>query len=505
MSIVVMSAIVAYISGIVAESSMYISPTHWKLKRIIAWFVLATNVYYCLIVVKYIDANLFVAGLLFVTIYRLINLIKIIVSRIKYQQLISSCSRSFGVLASIQTAFSILVFVMYFNDLKISSQSITLYLAFITLISSMVVFVSTIVNIINTRTSPQKYFSDSELPTVTVAIAARNETESLFQCIQSVLYDSYPKLEIIVYDDESSDRTLDIIRDFAHDGVRFIQGGKVPNNWLAKNYAYEILSEQSAGEIIMFIGVDIRLHMNSIRTSVSQLIEKNIDMLTIMPKRAQMGLVAMIIQPMRYWWEIAVPRNRLSRPPALSSTWLIYKSQLVKIGGFVAFKGAILPENHIANILFRKNKYGFIRSSSDLQITTHKDFSEQWINAVRTRYPQNHRRPESIMLVTAFLLLCVVLPFILIFVILFTNLPLWYEIIFALCVFMYIVSHSIISYFTNPILCIFAAINFPIVVLMDVVLLNYSMLKYEFSTVIWKGRNVSDSAMHVYKKLPKLD
>ena len=75
-----------------------------------------------------------------------------------------------------------------------------------------------------------------------------------------------------------------------------------------KNYAYEILSEQSAGEIIMFIGVDIRLHMNSIRTSVS-LIEKNIDMLTIMPKRTQMGLVAMIIQPMRYWWGDCCPKK----------------------------------------------------------------------------------------------------------------------------------------------------------------------------------------------------
>ena len=124
-----------------------------------------------------------------------------------------------------------------------------------------------------------------------------------------------------------------------------------------------------------------------------------------------------------------------------------------------------------------------------------------WVNKISTKTTVDQNHNNASYSIFAF---CVVLPFILIFVILFTNLPLWYEIIFALCVFMYIVSHSIISYFTNPILCIFAAINFPIVVLMDVVLLNYSMLKYEFSTVIWKGRNVSDSAMHVYKKLQKV-
>jgi hypothetical protein len=42
----------------------------------------------------------------------------------------------------------------------------------------------------------------------------------------------------------------------------------------------------------------------------------------------------------------------------------------------------------------------------------------------------------------------------------------------------------------------------PFAALYDVVLLNYSMLKYEFSEVIWKGRNVCIPVMRVFTHLP---
>jgi hypothetical protein len=45
---------------------------------------------------------------------------------------------------------------------------------------------------------------------------------------------------------------------------------------------------------------------------------------------------------------------------------------------------------------------------------------------------------------------------------------------------------------------------FPIAVIGDVVLLNCSMYKYEFSEVIWKGRNVCLPVMRVIPRLPKL-
>ena len=79
----------------------------------------------------------------------------------------------------------------------------------------------------NTRkvTLPKKtHLVSADLPTVTVAIPARNETEDLAFCIESLVASNYPKLEILVLDDCSQDNTPEVIKSFAHKGVRFLSG-----------------------------------------------------------------------------------------------------------------------------------------------------------------------------------------------------------------------------------------------------------------------------------------
>jgi hypothetical protein len=45
----------------------------------------------------------------------------------------------------------------------------------------------------------------------------------------------------------------------------------------------------------------------------------------------------------------------------------------------------------------------------------------------------------------------------------------------------------------------------PFAVLYDIGLLNYSMLRYEFGEVLWKGRNVCIPVMRVIPHLPPVD
>src|SRR6185369_13096540 len=63
----------------------------------------------------------------------------------------------------------------------------------------------------------------AQLPTVSVCIPARNEDRVLTDCLAAVLASDYPKLEVIVLDDCSQDKTAQVVRQFAHGGVQFIQ------------------------------------------------------------------------------------------------------------------------------------------------------------------------------------------------------------------------------------------------------------------------------------------
>ncbi len=62
-----------------------------------------------------------------------------------------------------------------------------------------------------------------KLPTASVIVAARNEEENIFECIASLAELEYPegKLEVIIVDDDSTDKTYSIVSDFIKDKNNF--------------------------------------------------------------------------------------------------------------------------------------------------------------------------------------------------------------------------------------------------------------------------------------------
>jgi hypothetical protein len=63
-------------------------------------------------------------------------------------------------------------------------------------------------------------------------------------------------------------------------------------------------------------------------------------------------------------------------------------------------------------------------------------------------------------------------------------------------------THALIVHVSNPANVPIALVNFPLVVLTELVLGHESMLKYEFSKVDWKGRNICIPVMEVTPGLP---
>jgi GT2 family glycosyltransferase len=189
------------------------------------------------------------------------------------------------------------------------------------------------------------------LPTVSVCIPARNETKDLPGCIESVLASTYPKLEILVLDDCSYDKTPGIIKEYAHRGVRFISGQEPDNSWIAKNSAMNKLFEESKSDIVIFAGVDVRFSSNTVQYIIEQLEHGLLDMVSILPQRSDNHEGTVFIQPLRYWWELAVPRFFGKRPPVLSSLWAIKRKKLLAVGGFDSVKRSVRPEAHFAKRL----------------------------------------------------------------------------------------------------------------------------------------------------------
>jgi len=95
------------------------------------------------------------------------------------------------------------------------------------------------------------------LPLISVLIPARNEERNIKNCISSLLKQSYPRLEIIVLDDNSLDRTYRIARKLSclSKKLKVIKGKKLPPGWNGKNWACHQLSQIAKGEWFLFTDV----------------------------------------------------------------------------------------------------------------------------------------------------------------------------------------------------------------------------------------------------------
>ena len=430
----------------------------------------------------------------FFTLYRAFNLARIIKPRMHEQYLRQVTFRSSLILLIANT--------IVIGTMVLSSPSRWYMLGGLQFMLALVLLFSMLRHVFTTREPlASKTYTDRELPTLSVAIPARNETEDLELCLRSLLANSYPKLEILVLDDCSSNsKTPEIIRSFAHDGVRFVAGTAPDDTWLAKNWAYERLMEEANGEILLFCGVDTRFTSSGLRQLVSVLLEKNKSMLSVLPHNTEATLPSQLVQPLRYGWELALPRRLFQRPPVLSTCWLIKKSLLESAGGFKAVSRSIVPESYFARTAAVHDGYSFIRSND---VISHKSFAEQRSTAIRTRYPQLHRRPELVAFLSLAEVLGIVGPIVFVWFAIYDKV--WFAVILSVIAYLiFTLVWAIINTVAYGRFKPLSLVSLPVAILLDVYLMHYAMCRYEFSEVIWKGRNVCIPVMHVVPKLPAL-
>ncbi len=488
-----------YIASMVFELFLYYRP-FWRLRSAFVPVILLLTGFSSggvIVTTPYLLAIPLTALVLF----RIFNLLRISKRRINEEYLYHAARRT-----SMWLAVYYIVFggSLIWMKTGLNFSQISLIYVWFVLAASASIFATTLRNIYFTRHKPVlDNYPDRDLPTITVAIPARNETNELEDCIRAVLANNYPKLEVIVLDDCSRDKTPEIIRGFAQDGVRFIPGKEPDERWLAKNLAYERLSREASGDLILFCGVDVRLGPEAIRSLVTTLLSRKKDMISVLPRRLTSNVLAAFIQPMRYWWELALPRRPFNRPPVLSTCWLIKRKELNELGGFAAVSHTIIPEGFFARELVKSDKYSFIRADDLLDVQTRKTLADQRETAIRTRYPQLRRRPEWVLLISALELLILLLPFVIAFSALW--LPVRSLHLMAILVSVLLaLTHIAIVQISNPANVLMALINFPAVVVTEIVLGYSSMFQYELAKVEWKDRNICLPVMHAIPKLPDI-
>lgn len=133
-----------------------------------------------------------------------------------------------------------------------------------------------ILTFISDKKKKRLFFTDDELPLVSVIIPAYNEEKSIARTIESVLASDYPDFEILVIDDGSKDNTLKIAKQFENNKVKVFHkenGGK--------GHALNFGIKRAKGEIIFTMDADTLVAPQSMKNMVKYF--KNDKVMSVTP------------------------------------------------------------------------------------------------------------------------------------------------------------------------------------------------------------------------------
>jgi cellulose synthase/poly-beta-1,6-N-acetylglucosamine synthase-like glycosyltransferase len=136
-------------------------------------------------------------------------------------------------------------------------------------------------------------FTGPSAPSVSIVIAARDESRSIENALQSVLGQDYSRLEIIVVNDRSSDDTSVILERMTtkYPRLRTINITDLPPGWLGKNHALQCGAELARGEFLLFTDADVMMDPTTVSRAVQAMTTMQLDHLTVAPQLTMRGLI----------------------------------------------------------------------------------------------------------------------------------------------------------------------------------------------------------------------
>ena len=197
-----------------------------------------------------------------------------------------------------------------------------IYLAIFILVFTALQFLVALINLLTETHLPRNGENSGKM--VSVLIPARNEENNIGKILEDLRSQDYQNIEVIVFNDQSEDRTAEIVSHFTSTDNRFslINSGLLPKGWLGKNHACHSLAKNAKGSFLLFLDADVRTGKALIGDTVSFSENKRLSLISVFPQQIMKSTGEKITVPnMNYILLSLLPLIlvRKSRFPSLSA------------------------------------------------------------------------------------------------------------------------------------------------------------------------------------------
>jgi chlorobactene glucosyltransferase len=259
------------------------------------------------------------------------------------------------------------------------------------------------------------------LPKVSVILAARNEEAALPATLDSLLELDYPDYEIILVDDDSTDRTGTIADEYAQrtalDRLKVIHHRERPAGWTGKVYALHLAACAAQGEWLLATDADVVHHPQALRLAMSLARRRGLDMLSLVPQieagsfweRVVLPLFALAIAS---GYPLVLANNpRFRRATAVGAFILMRRRELESLGGYARIKGTVIDDLRLAELFKRNGRKFYLAASRGLLRTRmYQNCREVWEGLRRTAFEAMGFSVVRVLAALALILVAAVLP-----------------------------------------------------------------------------------------------
>jgi glycosyltransferase involved in cell wall biosynthesis len=230
---------------------------------------------------------------------------------------------------------------------------------------------------------------------VSILIPMRDEFENAQAVLETALKQiNLADFEVIVRDDQSTDGTLEVLRQISDDHLSVQNGSSLPEGWIGKSYALAKLAEQASGDYLVFLDADVRLSDGAIAASISLLEELNLDYISPYPRQLVGDWLSGIVQPLLQWsWFATLPiriaeKSRKPSTAVANGQFLIVKrSAYLKSGGHGSIKSEVIEDMELARNLRIHGFTGTVVEGSQIATCNmYKTFSELFFGYAKSQW-----------------------------------------------------------------------------------------------------------------------
>ncbi len=190
-------------------------------------------------------------------------------------------------------------------------------------------------------------------PLISILVPARNEESDIVPCLESLRRQDYPNYEILVLDDNSSDKTAALVSEVAaaDPRVRLLRGKPLPEGWAGKPFACHQLASEARGCWFLFTDADTIHAPSMLRSALTYACNNRLSLVSGLPLQHTVSLSQRVVIPAMYfiiltlfplWWLQASHKPK----PGLSIGQFLFvsASDYREIGGHEAVKSRILED-----------------------------------------------------------------------------------------------------------------------------------------------------------------